>query len=227
MRILVIEDDKVVLDYVEKGLREAGHCVLSASDGCTGLDYALNESFDLAVLDLMLPQYDGMTILRCMRERQIKKPVVILSAKRSVDDRVLALREGGDDYLTKPFSFSELLARIDAVSRRSLDSSAETTLTLADLELDLLSRKVTRGGETINLQPREFALLEYLIRNAGNVVSKTMIMERVWNYRFDPTTNVVEARISKLREKIDKNYDKPLIQTVRGAGYVLCLPESG
>lgn len=226
MRILLIEDDIVVVDYVGNGLRAAGHSVLIASDGMTGLDYALNESFDLAIIDLMLPALDGMSVIRQVRDQGIKAPVIILSAKRDVDDRVQGLREGGDDYLTKPFSFTELLARVEAVSRRSVETSPTTKLTLSDLELDLLARKVTRSGTRIELQPKEFALLEYLLRNAGNVVSKTMIMERVWNYTFDPCTNVVEARISKLREKVDKDFDQALIHTVRGAGYVIRLPDS-
>lgn len=226
MRILLIEDDTVVAEFVKNGLNQAGHTTLCAEDGVTGLDFALNESIDLAIIDLMLPQLDGMSIIRRMRDASIKTPVVILSAKRDVDDRVQGLREGGDDYLTKPFSFAELLARVEAVSRRSSDANPKTKLCFADLELDLLSRKVTRCGKRIDLQPREFALLEYLIRNSGNVVSKTMIMERVWNYHFDPCTNVVEARISKLREKVDRDFSPALIHTIRGTGYVLRLPES-
>ena len=230
VRLLLVEDDVLVTDFVSAGLTDAGYSVLCAQDGISGLDYALNESFDLAVIDLMLPGTDGMTIIRRMRDFGIKTPVIILSAKRALDDRVQGLRDGGDDYLTKPFSFTELLARIEAVSRRCFEggsnASPNTTLMVADLQLDLLARKVTRAGIRIDLQPREFALLEYLIRNAGNVVSKTMIMERVWNYSFDPCTNVVEARISKLREKIDKCFEVPLIHTVRGAGYVIRLPDT-
>lgn len=226
MRILLIEDDRVVADYVEKGLGEAGHCVLHASDGMQGLDFALNEHFDVAIVDLMLPQLDGLSVIQGMREQRRKAPVIILSAKRTVDDRVSGLRKGGDDYLIKPFSFTELLARVEALSRRFIDVDSGTLLEFGDLQLDLMSRKVSRAGKRIELQPKEFALLEYLIRNAGNVVSKTMIMERVWNYHFDPCTNVVEARISKLREKIDKNFEYHLIHTVRGAGYVLRLPET-
>lgn len=225
MRILLIEDDSVVADYVAKGLQEAGHNVMSATDGLDGLDYALNESFDLAIIDLMLPGMDGLSIIQRLRERKKTTPVLILSAKRSVDDRVTGLRHGGDDYLIKPFAFSELLARVDALARRATDNINASTLEFADLKLELMSRAVTRSGERIDLQPKEFALLEYLIRNAGIVVSKTMIMERVWNYNFDPCTNVVEARISKLREKVDKRFKKPLIHTVRGAGYVLKQPD--
>jgi two-component system OmpR family response regulator len=219
VRILLIEDDSMVADFVSKGLSEAGHQVLHAGDGLKGLDYALNESFDLAICDLMLPECDGLSIIEQMRQAQIKTPVIILSAKRSVDDRVLGLRRGGDDYLTKPFS--ELLARVEALARRAADTNSSTELEIDDLHMDLLARKVTRNGQRVDLQPREFALLEYLLRNAGHVVSKTTIMERVWNYNFDPGTNVVEARISKLREKIDQRQARPLIHTVRGAGYVL------
>lgn len=225
MRILLIEDDTVIADYVEKGLREAGHCVLRAADGDQGLDFALNEQFDLAIVDLMLPLLDGLSIISRMRELKRKAPVIILSARRTVDDRVRGLRQGGDDYLTKPFSMIELLARVDALSRRVFDNDCGGSLEFAGLSLDLMARKVTRDGKRIDLQPREFALLEYLVRNAGNVVSKTMIMERVWNYHFDPSTNVVEARISKLREKIDREFESRLIHTVRGAGYVLRVVE--
>ena len=224
MRVLLIEDDGVVSGFVTKGLSEAGHCVLAAADGLCGLDYALNEVFDVAIVDLMLPKHDGLSIIEKMRKSNIKAPVLILSAKRSVDDRVLGLRKGGDDYLTKPFAFTELLARVEALHRRIHDQVNNDFLELADLRLDLMARRVTRAGKRIDLQPKEFSLLEYLVRNAGHVVSKTMIMERVWNYNFDPCTNVVEARISKLREKIDKHFDPPLIETVRGSGYVLRVP---
>ena len=219
----MIEDDLVVARFVQNGLREAGHAVLMAHDGLEGLDLALNEQFDVAIVDLMLPSLDGLTLIDRIRHRKVKAPVIILSAKRSIDDRIAGLRTGGDDYLTKPFSFSELLARVEALYRRVNQSDTSSTLCFADLELDLLSRRVTRSGRKIDLQPKEFTLLEYLIRNAGNVVSRTMIMERVWNYNFDPCTNVVEARISKLREKVDRQFDTPLIHTVRGSGYVLKL----
>ena len=221
MRLLLIEDDEVVARFVQNGLREAGHTVLIAHDGLEGLDLALNEQFDVAIVDLMLPSLDGLALIERMRQQRVKAPVIILSAKRTLDDRIAGLRTGGDDYLTKPFSFSELLARIEALFRRVNQVDTSSTLCFADLELDLLSRRVTRNGQKIDLQPKEFTLLEYLIRNAGNVVSRTMIMERVWNYNFDPCTNVVEARISKLREKVDKHFATPLIHTVRGAGYVL------
>lgn len=221
MRVLLVEDDQVMASFIEKGLSEAGYTVLHAATGTEGLDLALNENFDIAIVDLMLPGLDGLSIIQRMRARKVTAPVIILSAKRSVDDRVLGLRNGGDDYLTKPFSFSELLARLEVLLRRLNDRDSSPTLSFLDLEMDLLSRQVSRAGKRIDLQPKEFALLEYLIRNSGNVVSKTMIMERVWNYNFDPCTNVVEARISKLREKIDKNFEQPLIHTIRGVGYVL------
>lgn len=221
MRILLIEDDAMLAQFIVKGMGEAGYKVLHAADGMEGMDAALNEHFDAAIVDLMLPYMDGLSIIERMRESKVKAPVIILSAKKTVDDRVAGLRKGGDDYLTKPFSFSELLARVDALLRRAGESEPASVLSVDDLELDLLARKVTRNNIRIDLQPKEFSLLEYLIRNAGHVVSKTMIMERVWNYNFDPCTNVVEARISKLREKIDKNFDQPLIHTVRGVGYVL------
>lgn len=221
MRVLLIEDDPVVSSFLRRGLNEAGHTLIATVDGIDGLDLALYESFDVAVVDLMLPSLDGLSLIERIRQHGINSPVLILSARRSVDDRVIGLRAGGDDYLTKPFSFSELLARIEALYRRASHTDVSSSLCFADIELDLLSRRVTRAGQRIDLQPKEFALLEYLIRNAGNIVSKTMIMERVWNYTFDPCTNVVEARVSKLREKIDKCFPESLIHTVRGAGYVL------
>ena len=221
MRILLIEDDQMIADFIVKGLREAGFCVDHEANGQDGLDRALNDGYDLAILDIMLPGLDGLSIIERMRKHKIETPVIILSAKRSIDDRVRGLQSGGDDYLIKPFSFSELLARIQAQLRRASSSVEASSLTMYDLSLDLLSRTVTREGKDIELQPKEFALLAYLMRNAGNIVSKTMIMERVWNYNFDPQTNIVEARISKLREKVDKNFDFPLIHTIRGLGYTL------
>jgi len=226
VRILLIEDDKVISGFIQKGMEEAGHCIQCISDGLSGLDYLLNEHFDVAIVDLMLPSMDGLTIIQKTRAQKINIPVLILSAKRTVDDRVVGLRKGSDDYLTKPFSFIELLARIEVLTKRTATHKQSSILEISDLQLDLLARTVTRSGRSIDLQPKEFALLEYLIRNAGHVVSKTMIMERVWNYNFDPGTNVVEARISKLREKVDKGFDQPLVHTVRGAGYVLRLPIS-
>ncbi len=219
MRILLIEDDEIIANFIVKGLKEAGYCVDHATDGIEGLDLALNNSYDINIIDVMLPKLDGLSIIERMRKQNIETPVIIVSAKRSIDDRVKGLQSGSDDYLIKPFSFSELLARIQAHLRRSSNVSEPTRLTLHDLSLDLLARTVTREGKKIELQPKEFSLLEYLMRNAGNIVSKTMIMERVWNYNFDPQTNVVEARISKLREKVDKNFNTPLIHTVRGLGY--------
>ena len=204
MIILLIEDDQMIADFIVKGLREAGFCIDHVANGQDGLDRALNDGYDLAILDIMLPGLDGLSIIERMRQHKIETPVIILSAKRSIDDRVRGLQSGGDDYLIKPFSFSELLARIQAQLRRANSSVEASSLTMHDLSLDLLSRTVTREGKDIELQPKEFALLAYLMRNAGNIVSKTMIMERVWNYNFDPQTNIVEARISKLREKVDK-----------------------
>jgi len=220
MRILLIEDDKTIANFIVKGLKEAGYCVDHASDGIEGLDLALNNSYDIDIVDIMLPKLDGLSIIERMRKQKIETPVIILSAKRSIDDRVKGLQSGGDDYLIKPFSFSELLARIQAHLRRFSNVIETSSLTIHDLSLDLLARTVIREGKKIDLQPKEFALLEYLMRNAEHVVSKTMIMERVWNYNFDPQTNVVEARISKLREKVDRNFDVSLIHTIRGLGYV-------
>lgn len=221
MRLLLIEDDLKLASFVGKGLGEAGFTVAHATDGTTGLQMALDSSFDAAIIDIMLPELDGLTIIDRLRQRRIKVPVIILSAKRSVDDRFAGLRAGGDDYLTKPFAFSELLARIQALLRRAHDTPDPTAITVGDLSIDLLRRMVTRGDRTIDLQPREFTLLEYLARNAGRVVSKTMIMEHVWQYNFDPSTNVVESRICRLRDKVDRGFDTSLIHTVRGAGYVL------
>ena len=220
MRLLLVEDDRTIAAYVAKGFKEAGFAVVHAADGPAGLELALGESFDAAVIDIMLPGLDGLSIIDEVRRRQVRLPVLILSAKRSVDDRVEGLRKGGDDYLTKPFAFSELLARVEALIRRA-NATESTTLRIADLDIDLLARTVTRAGQRIDLQPREFGLLEFLARNAGRVVSRTMIMEHVWDYHFDPQTNVVESRICRLRDKIDKGYETPLIHTVRGVGYVL------
>ncbi|MCB1756191.1 MAG: response regulator transcription factor [Gammaproteobacteria bacterium] len=220
MHILIIEDDRKIADFIGKGLRQAGYFTEHTGDGRLGLTLAESGEFDCAVIDIMLPRLDGLSIIERLRQRKIALPVLILSAKRELDDRVKGLRAGGDDYLTKPFAFVELLARIEALVRRGSQSTETTFLRYADLEMDLLSRCVRRQGKKIVLQPKEFSLLEYLLRNAGRAVSKTMIMERVWNYNFDPNTNVVEARISRLREKIDKEFDPPLIHTVRGIGYL-------
>ena len=221
MRLLLVEDDLKIASFVQKGLEEAGYAIDHAADGEDGLHLALHEPYDVAIIDLMLPKLDGLTLIEDLRQKQINTPVMILSARRSVDDRVKGLQRGGDDYLTKPFSFSELLARVQALIRRASGGSEPTSLTVGDLSLDLLAREVRRGNKRIELQAKEFSLLEYLMRNKGRVVSKTMIMEHVWNYDFVPMTNVVEARICVLRDKIDKDFDKRLIHTVRGAGYVL------
>ena len=221
MRLLLIEDDQIIADFVTKGLKQAGFVVEHASDGQTGLQLALGATYDAAVIDVMLPGLDGLAIIDELRRHKIKLPVIILSAKRSVTERVAGLYAGGDDYLTKPFAFTELLARVQALIRRASDTPEPTGMTIGDLSIDLLSREVSRAGRKIALQPREFSLLEFLARNAGRVVSKTMIMEHVWDYNFDPQTNVVESRISRLRDKLDKDFDTPLIHTVRGFGYVL------
>ncbi len=221
MIILLVEDDLNIASFIEKGLKSAGFAVDHTPDGQEGLDMALTEPYDAAIIDIMLPKLDGLSIIERIRKEDIRTPVIILSAKGSVEDRVKGLHTGGDDYLTKPFSFSELLARVQALIRRASGVSEPTRITAGELSIDLLTREVTRSGKKIELQPLEFALLEYLTRNAGRVVSKTMIMEHVWNYNFDPQTNVVEARICRLRDKIDKGFPETLIKTVRGVGYVL------
>jgi len=224
MRILIVEDDSTIAHFIKKGLQEEGFAVDHAANGEDGLHMALTEPYDAAILDIMLPKIDGLTVLERMRERGATTPVIILSAKRSLDDRIKGLQSGGDDYLTKPFAFSELVARLKALIRRSTGTAEPTALSAGDLKIDLLTREVTRGDATIELQPKEYALLEFLLRNRGRVVSKTMIIEHVWNYNFDPETNVVEARICRLRDKIDKGREPKLIQTIRGAGYVLKAP---
>lgn len=221
MRILLVEDDLKTASFISKGLTEAGFAVDHATDGERGLQMASIESYDAAIVDIMLPKMDGLTLIETLRQEKINTPVIILSAKRAVDDRVKGLQRGGDDYLTKPFAFTELLARVQGLIRRSSGVSEPTSLTVCELSMDFLTREVAREGKEIDLQPREFALLEYLMRNQGKVVSKTMIMEHVWNYNFDPQTNVVEARICRLRDKVDKDFGKKLIHTIRGVGYVL------
>ena len=211
----------VIASFIIKGLKEAGYAVDHATDGEGGLHFALTETYDIAIVDVMLPKLDGLSLIAEIRKQGRNTPVIILSAKRSVEDRIKGLQTGSDDYLTKPFSFSELLARLQALIRRANGVSETTRLTVADLTMDLLAREVTRSGLRIDLQPREFSLLEYLMRNAGRVVSKTMIMEHVWDYNFDPQTNVVEARMSKLRDKIDRDYEHKFIHTIRGAGYII------
>ena len=221
MHALIIEDDAAIADFIARGLREAGFAVDVATNGEDGLDAALTGQPDVAIVDLMLPGRDGLSVIDELRRRGRTTPVLILSARRSVDDRVRGLQAGGDDYLTKPFAFAELLARVQALVRRASRSPEATTLTVGDLVLDLLSRRVTRAGQTIDLRPREFALLEYLMRNAGKVVSKTMILSHVWEYSFDPQTNIVDVLVSRLRDKIDRPFDVKLLHTVRGVGYVL------
>ena len=221
MKILVIEDDKKTADFLLKALKEAGYTTIYASEGRTGLMLAKTETFDLGIIDIMLPLVDGFTIIENIRQANIAVPIIILSAKSSIDDRVRGLHAGGDIFLPKPFSITELLANIQAQLRRSSMNNEPTSLTVADLTINLLTRKVSRNGEKIDLPPREYDLLEYLMRNSGRVVTKSMIMEHVWEYNFDPQTNIVETRIYKLREKIDKPFDRELIHTVRGVGYVL------
>jgi two-component system OmpR family response regulator len=221
MRALVVEDDNAIADFVSRGLREAGFAVDREADGEAGLAAATHQAYDVAVVDVMLPRRDGLSMIEELRHRKILTPVLILSARRSVDDRVRGLQSGGDDYLTKPFAFAELLARVQALLRRSSRAAEPTSLTTGDLELDLLTRRVTRAGTPIDLRPREFALLEYLMRNAGRVVSKTMILSHVWEYNFDPQTNIVDVLVSRLREKIDRPFEQKLLHTMRGVGYVL------
>ena len=221
MRALIIEDDGTIAEFVARGLRESGFAVDQAADGEEGLEAALQQPYDVAIVDLMLPKRDGLAVIDELRRRGRTTPVLILSARRTVDDRVRGLQAGGDDYLTKPFAFAELLARVQALVRRATRAPEPTTLTVGDLSLDLLTRKVTRAGTSIDLRPREFALLEYLMRNAGKVVSKTMILSHVWDYNFDPQTNIVDVLVSRLRDKIDRPFETKLLQTVRGVGYVL------
>jgi two-component system OmpR family response regulator len=221
MRILVIEDDRETASYLTKALSEAGHAADHAYDGPSGLELATSGGYDVVVVDRMLPKLDGLALIERLRAGGNRVPILILSALGQVDDRVTGLRAGGDDYLTKPYAFSELLARVEVLGRRSTPREAETHYRVGDLELDRLSRKVVRGGEPINLQPREFRLLEYLMKNAGTVVTRTMLLEKVWDYHFDPQTNVIDVHMSRLRAKIDKGFERPLLHTVRGAGYVL------
>jgi two-component system OmpR family response regulator len=221
MRILLVEDDEKTASFIKKGLKEVGYAVEHAADGEDGLYLATTATYDAAVIDIMLPKMDGLSLIGELRKKKIMTPVIVLSAKRSVDDRIKGLYAGGDDYMVKPFSFSELLARIHTLVRRATQSVDSSRLAVADLNIDLLSRKVTRSGNEIELQPKEYSLLEYLVRNAGRVVTKTMIMEHVWDWDFDPQTNVVEVRVCNLREKIDRPFERKLIHTIRGVGYVL------
>ncbi|MBY0493254.1 MAG: response regulator transcription factor [Cyanobacteria bacterium] len=221
MRILVAEDDQVIAEFVSQGLREAGYAVDVAATGPDALRRAVDGGYDAAVMDVMLPELDGLSVIEQLRAKKNQMPVLILSARHTVDDRVKGLQAGGDDYLTKPFAFAELLARLQALLRRSGGASEPTRLTVGDLTLDLLSRRVERSGRPLDLRPREFALLEYLMRHPGRVLSKTMILSHVWGYSFDPGTNVVDVLVSRLRDKVDEGFDTRLIHTVRGAGYVL------
>jgi two-component system OmpR family response regulator len=225
MRILVIEDDRQTRDFLVRGLRQSGHVVDAASDGKDGLFLALEEQYDVVVVDRMLPGLDGLSIVETVRKSGNRTPILILSALGEVDDRVEGLQRGGDDYLVKPFAFSELEARLAALIRRGDTEPAQTRLQVADLEMDLLARQVRRAGKEIELQPREFRLLECLMRHSGQVVTRTMLLEKVWDYHFDPQTNVIDVHISRLRRKIDRDFDPPLIETVRGAGYALREPE--
>ena len=221
VRVLMVEDDATIADFVSKGLVEAGHVVDVASDGERGVELALKGGYDAAIVDVMLPRLDGLALIDRIRARGISTPVLILSARRTVDDRVKGLQAGGDDYLTKPFAFAELLARLQALVRRSTGQTEPTRLSLADLSLELLSRRAERAGTAIDLRPREYALLEYLLRHQGRVLTKTMILSHVWGYNFDPGTNVVDVLVSRLREKIDRDFEPKLLHTVRGVGYVL------
>ncbi len=221
MRLLIIEDDRDAADYLTTAFREVGHVADRAGDGEEGLALALDGQYDVLIVDRMLPKRDGLSVIGTLREKGIETPALILSALGQVDDRVKGLRAGGDDYLPKPYSFSELLARVEVLSRRRGGRSEDTVYRVANLELDRLSHQVTRAGEEISLQPREFRLLEYLMKHAGQVVTRTMLLENVWDYHFDPQTNVIDVHISRLRSKIDKGYSPPLLHTVRGAGYMI------
>jgi len=223
-RILIIEDDPELAANLSAGLKDAGYTVAHAANGETGLDIAAHEKFDAMIVDRMLPKCDGLSVISTLRGKDNHTPVLILSALDQVDDRVTGLRAGGDDYLPKPYALSELLARLEALLRRKDSSGAATKLRAGDLEMDLLTRSVTRGGKEIDLQPREFTLLEYLIRHAGQVVTRTMLLEGVWDFHFDPQTNVIDVHISRLRQKIDKGFPHAMLQTVRGAGYMIKAP---
>jgi two-component system OmpR family response regulator len=221
MRVLVIEDEAETAAYLQKALKESGHLVEHAADGETGLALAESNAYDVMIVDRMLPKLDGLAVIETLRGKDDRTPALILSALGEVDDRVKGLRAGGDDYLSKPYAFSELLARIEALARRSTPEEAETRYVVGDLVLDRLSHKVTRAGQSVPLQPREYRLLEYLMKHAGQVVTRTMLLESVWDYHFDPQTNVIDVHISRLRAKIDKTFEKPLLHTIRGAGYTI------
>jgi two-component system, OmpR family, response regulator len=221
MRLLVVEDDRDAADYLVKAFREVGHVADAAIDGEEGFGMALDGQYDVLIVDRMLPKLDGLTVIGNLRDKGVETPVLILSALGQVDDRVKGLRAGGDDYLPKPYSFSELLARVEVLSRRRGGRGEETVLRVGDLSLDRMSREVRRGEEEVSLQPREFRLLEYLMKHAGQVVTRTMLLENVWDYHFDPQTNVIDVHISRLRSKIDKGFSQPLLHTIRGAGYMI------
>lgn len=221
MRILLVEDDLEAANYLVKALSEAGHVADHAAEGFSGYEMASSGSYDVLVVDRMLPKQDGLSLIANLRANGVRTPVLILSALGQVDDRVTGLRAGGDDYLPKPYAFSELLARVEVLARRNSPQEGETSYSIGDLELDRLARTVRRGSETIQLQPREFRLLEFLMKNAGTVVTRTMLLENVWDYHFDPQTNVIDVHVSRLRSKIDKGFERPLLHTVRGAGYVM------
>ena len=221
MRVLVIEDDRDAASWLVKGLTESGHVADHAADGDEGLALAREGVHDVLIVDRMLPKRDGLSIIRTIRNEGIATPALILSALSDVDERVKGLRAGGDDYLAKPYAFSELLARVEGLGRRKAQETQQTKLKAGELEMDLLTRTVTRAGQSILLQPREFKLLEYLMRNAGHIVTRTMLLENVWDYHFDPQTNVIDVHVSRLRGKIDKGFDEPMLQTVRGAGYMI------
>ena len=221
MRLLIIEDDRDAADYIARAFREVGHVAEQAADGEEGLALALEREYDVMIVDRMLPKRDGLSLIGELRKQDIHTPILILSALGQVDDRVKGLRAGGDDYLTKPYSFSELLARVEVLARRRSGRGEETGYRVGDLELDRLSRRVSRGDKEIDLQPREFRLLEYLMKHAGQVVTRTMLLENVWDYHFDPQTNVIDVHISRLRSKIDKGFSQPLLHTIRGAGYMV------
>jgi heavy metal response regulator len=221
MRVLVVEDDAKIASFITKGLEQAGFAVDHAADGEDGLFMATSEPYDAAVIDIMLPGRDGLSVIAAMRQAKLATPVIILSAKHSVEDRIRGLQTGSDDYLVKPFTFAELLARVQALIRRSSRVTEPNRLTVGDLSVDLITRETVRSGQPIELQPREFSLLEYLMRHSGRVVSKTMILEHIWNYHFDPQTNVVDVLVCRLRNKIDRDYEQRLIHTIRGVGYVI------
>ena len=221
MRVLVVEDDAKIASFITKGLEQAGFAVDHAADGEDGLFMATSAPYDAAVIDIMLPGRDGLSVIAAMRQAKLATPVIILSAKHSVEDRIRGLQTGSDDYLVKPFTFAELLARVQALIRRSSRVTEPNRLTVGDLSVDLVTRETVRSGQTIELQPREFSLLEYLMRHSGRVVSKTMILEHIWNYHFDPQTNVVDVLVCRLRNKIDRDYEQRLIHTIRGVGYVI------